>query len=172
MTRGIDPEIWGPSGWKLLHGLSFMNVPVTKTWYLNLQYILPCKKCQQNFKTHIEALGSMHKNVRRWVYKLHERVNRMKEKDMTQMPTYGETVAYWKRHGSLQWDDIIPFLDAVVEAHPNKGCVAASAHWAFWQPLFEWMDAGTQTQMSLTPEITESRTELRRWWKNYKKSLK
>jgi hypothetical protein len=166
MTKGMDPELWGPSGWKLLHGLAFMKVSVTKAWYLNLQYILPCAKCQENFKMHTEALGSMHKDVKKWVYKLHERVNNMKGKET---PSFADVRDTWKQHEPLRWDDIIPFLDAVVETHPRKGCLAASAQWAFWKPLLEWMGNGDYN--GLTPEITQSRAKLRHWWKNYKQGL-
>jgi hypothetical protein len=161
----VDPEIWGPSGWILLHGLSFKkNIDVTKAWYLNLQNVLPCCTCQENFKMHSDALGSMHKDVRKWVYKLHERVNKMKGKPT---PTFGEVVAAWK-HRRLTWDEMIPFLDAVVEAHPIKGHGTPGVYWEFWEPLLRWMNVNRK---GLTKEITESRGQLRIWWKKYKKYL-
>ncbi len=170
--RGVDPVIWGSSGWTLLHGLSFQH-KVPYKWFLNLQHILPCGTCRENFKAHVAAIGSSHKDVRRWVYELHKRVNDMKGKTS---PSYQEVVSYWKSREPLKWSEIIPFLDAVVDAHPRKGQSSCSrelavANLTFWESLVHWMSGYPTSETKLTMEIVESRAKLRQWWKKYKKDL-
>ncbi len=162
--RGIDPEIWGPSGWKLLHGITFRKgVKVTKTWIMTFRYVLPCCTCQENFRRHTEALGDM-KHIRRWVYKLHGRVNDMKNKPT---PTYSEVAKYWHEN-PLTWGDVMPFLDAVVETHQGKGKVNAEKMLQFWQGLLNYMGMDVEGS-GLSMKIVESRHELRVWWKKYKR---
>ena len=58
----IEPRIWGRSCWNTMYyvALSYPIVPEdddkrhVKTFYENLQNVLPCKKCRINYKTHLE----------------------------------------------------------------------------------------------------------------------
>jgi len=91
---GMLTTIWGPNMWHYLHTLSF-NYPVKPTtndkkyykqFVLNLQFTLPCKYCRINLKNNfkIHPLNPCHLNNRdsfsRYVYKLHEIVNKMLKK--------------------------------------------------------------------------------------------
>jgi hypothetical protein len=91
---GMLTTVWGPSMWHYLHTMSF-NYPVNptpedKTHYrdfvLNLQHVLPCKYCRINLKTNFTSLpltiGDMknRETFSRYVYELHELVNRMLHK--------------------------------------------------------------------------------------------
>lgn len=88
---GMLTTVWGPSMWHFLHTMSF-NYPVKPTvedkqnyrnFILSLRYILPCKYCRQNLTTNLKAtpLTLTHMKNResfsRFVYKLHETVNKM-----------------------------------------------------------------------------------------------
>tara|TARA_Y100000389_G_scaffold113691_3_gene110837 strand:+ start:2385 stop:2972 length:588 start_codon:yes stop_codon:yes gene_type:complete len=91
---GMLTTVWGPSMWHYLHTMSF-NYPVKpspddkkyyKQFILNLQYTLPCKYCRINLKNNLKhnLLKECHLKDRdsfsRYVYKLHEIVNKMLNK--------------------------------------------------------------------------------------------
>jgi len=88
---GMLTTVWGPSMWHYLHTMSF-NYPVTpsksdkrhyRDFVLSLQHVLPCRHCRENltnnFKVH--PLQECHLKNRaafsRYIYKLHEVVNKM-----------------------------------------------------------------------------------------------
>lgn len=88
---GMLTSVWGPSLWHYLHILSF-NYPVKPTklhkqkhkeFILNLQYTLPCKYCRDNLKKNLKQLPltrnalKNRENFSRWVYDLHELINKM-----------------------------------------------------------------------------------------------
>ena len=88
---GMLTTVWGPSMWHYLHTMSF-NYPVTPTaadkkhyrnFILNMQNVLPCRHCRENLKRNLKAhplrMCDMKNRDRfsRWVYKLHETVNKM-----------------------------------------------------------------------------------------------
>mgnify|MGYP003950930097 CR=1 FL=1 len=88
---GMLTSVWGPSMWHYLHTMSF-NYPVKptsqekihyKNFMLNLQYVLPCRYCRENLTNNYKAypLKECHLKSRaafsRYVYRLHEIVNKM-----------------------------------------------------------------------------------------------
>lgn len=88
---GMLTTVWGPSMWHYLHTVSF-NYPVKpttkdkinyKNLILNMQNTLPCRHCRENLKNNFKAhpLQQCHMKNRnsfsRYVYKLHEIVNKM-----------------------------------------------------------------------------------------------
>lgn len=91
---GMLTSVWGPGIWHYLHTMSF-NYPVTPTaadkrhyrnFVLNLKYVLPCGKCRKNlantFKRRPIGMKDMQsrETFSRYVYELHETVNRMLDK--------------------------------------------------------------------------------------------
>ena len=91
---GMLTTVWGPSMWHFLHTMSF-NYPVTPSaddkkhyheFMLSLQYILPCKYCRQNLTKNykvfpLRASDMLNReSFSRYVYKLHEMVNKMLKK--------------------------------------------------------------------------------------------
>ena len=91
---GMLTSIWGPSMWHYLHTMSF-NYPAEPTkenkhyyneFVKNLQYTLPCKYCRINLKNNFKAhpIKECHMKDResfsRYVYELHELVNKMLNK--------------------------------------------------------------------------------------------
>jgi len=91
---GMMVMLWGPLQWTFLHIMSF-NYPVNptnedkinyKNYILNLQHVLPCKHCRMNLKTNLKQMpitSAVMKNrdsFSRYVYELHELVNKMLQK--------------------------------------------------------------------------------------------
>ena len=84
-------SVWGPSLWHTLHTISF-NYPVKPTkkdkednykrFILSLKHVLPCKYCGLNFKNlkdvplNDKALKNR-ANFSRWMYNMHEHINKM-----------------------------------------------------------------------------------------------
>tara|TARA_Y100000817_G_C16844922_1_gene539638 strand:+ start:29 stop:622 length:594 start_codon:yes stop_codon:yes gene_type:complete len=90
-SEGMLTSVWGPSLWHTLHTISF-NYPVKptkeqkkhyKNLILNLKHVMPCKYCRINLRKNLKAhpLRQCDLNNRdkfsRWVYGLHEHVNKM-----------------------------------------------------------------------------------------------
>tara|TARA_B100000035_G_scaffold140760_1_gene119853 strand:- start:10 stop:564 length:555 start_codon:yes stop_codon:yes gene_type:complete len=90
-SDGMLTSVWGPSMWHSLHTISF-NYPVNPTekdkkkyynFFKSLQHILPCKYCRMNYKKNIKKVPlnkAVMKNrytFSKWVYDLHEEINRM-----------------------------------------------------------------------------------------------
>lgn len=91
---GFLTSIWGPLLWTFLHTMSF-NYPVNPTpdekkhyrdYMLSLQHVLPCKFCRINLKTNYKQMPLRMEDMKnrdsfsRYVYELHELVNRMLHK--------------------------------------------------------------------------------------------
>ncbi len=92
---GMLVSVWGPAQWHFLHTMSF-NYPVKPTnedkkhyrdYMLNLVNVLPCKHCRENLKKNYKAfpltMNCMkdRNSFSRYVYLLHERVNKNLGKD-------------------------------------------------------------------------------------------
>jgi len=88
---GMLTAVWGPSMWHFLHIMSF-NYPVKPTeedkknykeFVLSLRHILPCKYCRQNLTNNLKSSPLTMANMKdrdsfsRYIYKLHETVNKM-----------------------------------------------------------------------------------------------
>jgi len=88
---GMITPSWGPAAWHFIHMLSF-NYPVKPTnenkkyyrdFVYNLRYVLPCKHCRINLSNNLKKkpLLMCHLSSRsafsRYIYELHELVNKM-----------------------------------------------------------------------------------------------
>ena len=89
--NGMLTSVWGPSLWHFLHTMSF-NYPIKPTnedkknfskFIINLKYVLPCRYCRTNFIQNLKELKLTQTNLKnrcnfsKWMYKLHEHVNKM-----------------------------------------------------------------------------------------------
>ena len=87
---GMLTGIWGPSLWHYLHTISF-NYPIHPTarhkikykqFINNLKYTLPCKHCRDNIVKNLKNKPLTHADLKsretfsRFIYDLHERINR------------------------------------------------------------------------------------------------
>jgi len=88
---GFLTSIWGPALWHALHTISF-NYPTNPTdsdkknyreFMLSLVNVLPCKYCRENLSNNYKEYPLTMKcmenrnNFSRYVYKLHETVNKL-----------------------------------------------------------------------------------------------
>lgn len=88
---GMLTSVWGPSMWHTLHAISF-NYPVKPTpedkqkylkFFKSIGGILPCRYCRENFKKNIKAVPLTYATMKnretfsRWLYNLHEEINKM-----------------------------------------------------------------------------------------------
>lgn len=88
---GMLTSVWGPGLWHYLHTMSF-NYPVEPTeqqkrhyrqFMLSLVNVLPCRYCRENLKKNYKKMPLLMSHMAsrdtfsRYVYELHEHVNRM-----------------------------------------------------------------------------------------------
>ena len=80
----MDTRFWGPSGWRLLHLITFTYEPSqskeVRQFFELLPYVLPCKFCRRSLGEYMEedplepALASR-KTLSEWLYRIHNKVN-------------------------------------------------------------------------------------------------
>lgn len=173
----MDPDIWGPYGWHILHRMAYQINDVTKAqrFYVSLQYILPCRKCQKNFKQHIQALPipSHVSSFGRWVYDLHNRVNTSKSHPSTRPPPsynivhklYTAPSSPLSRHSETEWI----FIDAVVHVRPG-GHRASDKYLENLKVFLEQWCATSGVQM---PKNLASKRLLKSWVaQNFKSGMR
>ena len=136
----MDTRFWGPSGWKLLHLVTFdykyspQNAVIYAQFLESLPYILPCKFCrasltdyykQYPFKTYVNINPNV--DLKKWMYNIHNCVNdkiRSQGLNPNANPKYAdvkkiyeELLKYdWQTQLSMMWD----FLFAVAYNHPKE----------------------------------------------------
>jgi hypothetical protein len=132
---GMLTSVWGPPMWHYLHTMSF-NYPVRPTpdekknymnFVLSLQNVLPCKYCRQNLRTNFQQLPLTMAAMRsratfsRYIYDLHELVNRMLKK--TSNLTYCQVQERYE-HFRARCTDDPPVLFALPtkKSELEKGC--------------------------------------------------
>lgn len=134
----MDTKYWGPSGWRLLHLISFTYEPKNKAVanvFRALPFVLPCKFCRASLHQYMEdeplepALKSA-ETLSRWLFKIHNMVNAklrgqrlLHEKD----PPFDSVQRMYEERiqtGCIRtefegWE----FLFSIAENHPH--CMAA-----------------------------------------------
>tara|TARA_B110000971_G_scaffold37995_1_gene36677 strand:+ start:10328 stop:10873 length:546 start_codon:yes stop_codon:yes gene_type:complete len=85
-SNKIDPSIWGPYAWHILHNVC-INAKVTdssKHDYLdfiqNFRHIIPCPRCKGNLEEKYKMIPMTHdtissSNMTHWIYMIHNTVN-------------------------------------------------------------------------------------------------
>ena len=78
----MDTRYWGPSGWRLLHLISFAeprNPEAVCAFFNVLPFVLPCKFCRQSLSTYYEAdppeCAVREGRLGRWLWRIHNAVN-------------------------------------------------------------------------------------------------
>lgn len=81
----MDTRFWGPSGWKLLHSITFAYSPrnkaAIKELFSMLPFVLPCKFCRASLSEYMEkdplvpALESAN-TLSKWLWRIHNQVNK------------------------------------------------------------------------------------------------
>ena len=128
----MDTRFWGPSGWKLLHIITFAYNPKYAISYAqffeSLPYILPCKFCRSSlidyyrqypYKTYVNITPNL--DVKKWMYNIHNCVNdklRSQGLNPNKNPTYAQVKKVYECEMDINvmWD----FLFAVAYNHPKN----------------------------------------------------
>lgn len=79
----MDTRFWGPSGWKLLHLITFANESnfnkrAICDFFELLPYVLPCKFCRASLSEYIQELPIQCKSpltLQKWLWEIHNKVN-------------------------------------------------------------------------------------------------
>ena len=80
----MDTRFWGPSGWRLLHSITFSyrvsDKPSVRELFELLPYVLPCKFCRTSLQAYMEAdplEPALHSrdSLSRWLWRIHNCVN-------------------------------------------------------------------------------------------------
>ena len=111
-------NIWGPKAWKLIHctAQGYPDNPTEedkhnfKSFYYRLPYILPCSMCKDHFidelrNNPIEEHLSSRKNIKKWLYNLHNIVNKRLNK---QVLSYKDADKIYRK--KIYIDDINQFI--------------------------------------------------------------
>lgn len=136
----MDTRFWGPSGWKLLHLITFdyrfspTNAIKYAQFFESLPYILPCKFCRASLTDYYKKYPFLNHNslspnldLKRWMYNIHNCVNyklRKQGLNPSPDPKFADVKKYyeeWMKCNSQQhlttfWD----FLFAVAYNHPKE----------------------------------------------------
>ncbi len=96
---GFNVNFWGKMMWNFLHTISFNVDPIEMskedrdqydTFLQSLKYVLPCRACRENYKKNLEDLNYdkntvliNRKTFSMFIYRLHNRVNKMLNKPCT-----------------------------------------------------------------------------------------
>ena len=124
----MDTKFWGPSGWKMLHLITFRYDPSNKVnmrdFFSSMPFILPCKFCRTSLTEYMEedplepALASRD-SLSRWLWRIHNKVNnKLRSQGLLKEPdTPFNTVRALYKEDPKEfqgWD----FLFSVAEGHP------------------------------------------------------
>lgn len=128
----MDTRFWGPSGWRLLHLITFTYEPkhrsAVKKLFSLLPYVLPCKFCRASLSDYMKQepiqLDSR-ETLTKWLYRIHNLVNeKLRGQGLLNDPNpsfdsvkkvYEERVASGCRRTEFEgWD----FLFSIAENHP------------------------------------------------------
>ena len=134
---GMLTSVWGPAMWHYLHAMSF-NYPVDPTsenkkhyrdFVLNLRNVLPCKYCRINLANNLKKkpLLMCHMDSRatfsRYIYDLHETVNRMlnKKSNLT-YPDVRERYEHFRSRCTDEKPKVFKFKRTNTKKNKEKGC--------------------------------------------------
>jgi hypothetical protein len=131
----MDTRFWGPSGWRLLHLITFTYDPLTqkehlRRFFTSLPYVLPCKFCRASLTEYYEieplepALESK-QTLSKWLYRIHNHVNeKLRKQNLCNEPNpsfasvkkvYSDRISAGCTHTEFEgWD----FLFSIAENHP------------------------------------------------------
>lgn len=131
----MDTRFWGPSGWKLLHYITFKYDPLKQKKHIceffeTIPYVLPCKFCRASLTEYYEkhplkpALKSR-ATLTKWLYTIHNEVNaklRAQSIHVSPDPPFKEVSEYYNGWSetpekiiSVFWN----FLFSIAQCHPS-----------------------------------------------------
>ena len=160
----MDTRYWGPSGWRLLHLISFANTakPSVCEFMNTLPYILPCKYCRKSLSEYMtdDPVECNKKQLPKWLWRIHNDVNEKLRKQKISVgedPSFATVqTVYVDRltSGCSQthfegWE----FLFSVAESHPYSRAAKASVAIPGHPPLEELTEPLERNRWNvMTPE--------------------
>lgn len=131
----MDTRYWGPSGWRLLHlvtfGASRKNAKAVCEFFDTLPYVLPCKYCRYSLSEYITKdpvdCAIRENRLEKWLWRIHNQVNaKLRRQKLSTAPDapfekveqiYKNRLAAGCSRTSFDgWE----FLFSVAESHPNS----------------------------------------------------
>lgn len=89
----MDTRFWGPSGWRMLHLVSFAAPQLPKThlvrFFKNLPFVLPCKFCRASLTDYYasDPIPDDPRDYAHWLYRIHNRVNaKLRDQKLLETP--------------------------------------------------------------------------------------
>ncbi len=131
----MDTRYWGPSGWRLLHMISFAYEPdkqknAMRQFFEILPFVLPCKYCRANLVGHYEKLPvedalESKETLSKWLYTIHNLTNaklRTQGQNKPEDPPFSKVQEIYEQrlaYGCSKtefpgWE----FLFSILESHP------------------------------------------------------
>jgi hypothetical protein len=156
----VDVKFWGPSGWKLLHAISFESNPEKQALFTVLGDVLPCKYCRKSTKMFIKQ-RPVTGDTAEWLYDLHNKVNHKLEMQHAKdpsvprpmpSPSFSEVQMRYK-NGLAPLDSYKDFLYSMAFNFDRKKHVVSS-HKIFWNSL------SAMIPEVFVPKMTNNRTYL------------
>lgn len=137
-NNGMMTKVWGPAGWVFLHA-SVMGYPVkideddrkdrkrkrkTKEFFESIGYIFPCKYCRESYQQFIKELPiddflSTRKKLARWLYRIHNKVNKKLGVPKCEIPTFREVYDRYEEYRAV----CTQTTSAERSRRIEKGCV-------------------------------------------------
>lgn len=138
----MDTRFWGPSGWKLLHLITF-NYHYSRgdavsygEFFETIPFILPCKFCRASltdyYRQHpFQKSGSkafdQSLDMRKWMYDIHNCVNdklRKQGLNPSPDPKFADVKEFYEKWMKCDWEEQLTtmwnFLFAVAYNHPKE----------------------------------------------------
>jgi hypothetical protein len=136
----MDTRFWGPSGWKLLHLITFEytyspeNSIKYAKFFETLPYILPCKFCRASLTDYYRIHPFMDEkgiistlDLKKWLYIIHNCVNdKLRKQGLNPMsnPKYTNIKKFYEKWQKCEWQQQLntfwDFLFAVAYNHPKE----------------------------------------------------
>lgn len=174
VARNIDPALWGPSAWSILHYVSFHStspIEELRELFEDLKTLLPCAACRQAYTDHLRlcAFPNHRREVAKWLYEIHDRVNRsIQSPKMIDTPPYPEVQKAWRGHAGTDRAnrDSWRFLFLLALAYPSPQESVRRAKYR--DALTRWVKELSVTLWHVEPRDTSLHTKTRftQWLKN------
>jgi hypothetical protein len=136
----MDTRFWGPSGWKLLHLITFdykfspENAIKYAQFFESLPYILPCKFCRASLTDYYRKYPFLVNDkldnkldLKKWMYNIHNCVNdklRKQGLNPTPDPKFSDVKEFYEKWLLCDWQEQLitlwNFLFAVAYNHPKE----------------------------------------------------
>jgi hypothetical protein len=137
----MDTRFWGPSGWKLLHLITFdytyssEHAITYANFFETIPYILPCKFCRSSLTDYYKKYPYHMKNdmmdpmldIKKWMYLIHNCVNDKLRKQglySSPNPSYAKVKVFYKNIASCPWERQLSymwdFFFSVAYHHPKE----------------------------------------------------